>query len=583
MRRVLLRNLSPKALFSLPVFLFSLSWGISTNLLNVVYNPPELYLERILILVFSHSVMFSGIFIGLKLLERMPKLAQAALMLPLILVAALMRGYTNWVMFSFIGIDSPEEMTYRVFGGLTNMGLALTFSAIAVHRIRSYTENRKKLLAESYRLLDLRRTAREQIKVSTESKLRQIRAQILDSLSLDKAESAQKSMQLITQTIDNVVRPISQQIENEQLLTYSSPEEVKKVKLNWTEAFLGALDPKFLNPVAVTLCTIIGAFTFISTTNTLEDTIKLLALALVGTWGLVSLTKRVLLEAHSRLPKPVVKGLWIVLVPVPGIGVSLLSLLVTLETPNPFAFLLIGPYFVTGLSILFSLTGSSQAMADVASQRLEENTQKLAWEVARVSGEHRRLQRSLSHLVHGRIQSGLTSSLLRLKQAVESGPESLAKVEKVIHHELVQLINSASLDDLENSPTLQNVIGRINQTWEDIAKSTLELNGITEDEISKDAILLANLAELIPELAFNAIKHGGANRVEFGLSLMTSNAVEILCNDNGERPADSGRVGLGTKLLDECALEWTRGPLEEGGGTTTKVVLPFAPSEPAKD
>lgn len=579
MRDLLVRNLNPRALFSLPVFLFSLSWGITTNLLNIVYNPPELYLERILILVLSHSVMFTGIFLGLKVLELLPKLAQAMLMVPLILIAAMMRGYTNWVMFSFIGIDSPDDLTYRVFGGLTNMGLALTFSAIAVHRIRNYTENKKRLLAESYRLLDLRKTAREQIKVSTESKLREIRFQILESLSLDKAASAEKSMQLITQTIDSVVRPLSQQIENEQLLTYSSPEEVTKVKLNWREAFLGALDPKFLNPVAVTVCTIIGAFAFISTTNTLEDTLMLLALALVGTWSLVTIVKWVLLQAQSRLPKSVAIGLWILLIPVPGIGVSLLSLLVTLQTPNPYAFLLIGPYFVTGLSILFSLTGSSQARGKAVSQRLEENTQKLAWEVARVSGEHRRLQRSLSHLVHGRIQSGLTSSLLRLKQAVESGPESLAKVEKTIRNELVQLINAANLDDLEGVPTLENVISRINQTWEDIATITSELEGVSEEELSRDPVLLTNLAELIPELAFNAIKHGGANNVDFTLGLATEITVQLTCTDNGERPADSGRVGLGTKLLDECALRWRREPLQEGIGTTTEVMLPYSPME----
>lgn len=575
MRNFLVRNLSPKALFSVPVFLFSLSWGISTNLLNVVYNPPELYLERILILVFSHLVMFSGIFLGLSVLRLIPELAQSLLMLPLILVAAMMRGYTNWVMFSLIGIDSPEELTYRVFGGLTNMGLSLTFSAIAVHRIRSYTDNRKRLLAESYRLLELRKIARVQMKVSTDSKLREIRSQILESLSLNKAGSATRTINLISQTIDNVVRPLSQQIENEQLLPYSSPEDVKKVKLNWREAFLGAIDPKFINPVAVTLCTIIGAFTFITTTNTLEDTIKLLALALVGTWSLVTSVKWVLLQAQVLLPKPVVTGLWVVLVLVPGIGVSLLSLLVTLQTENPYAFLLIGPYFITGLTILFALTGSSQEIANATSQRLEENAQRLAWEVARVSGEYRRLNRALSHLVHGRIQSGLTSSLLRLKQAVESEPESLAQVEQKIQNELVELIESSNLEDLESVPTLQSTINRINQTWEEIAKSTLELIGISEEELSQDAVLSTNLTELLPELAFNAIKHGEAKEIEFRIEKSEEDLIRLSCLDSGSRPSDSGRVGLGTKLLDECALSWTRTTTDSG--TLTTLLLPFAP------
>jgi two-component sensor histidine kinase len=85
------------------------------------------------------------------------------------------------------------------------------------------------------------------------------------------------------------------------------------------------------------------------------------------------------------------------------------------------------------------------------------------------------------------------------------------------------------------------------------------------------------LRELLSELTFNAIKHGGANKVLFSVSLATDNTVELTCIDNGERPSDSGRVGLGTKLLDECALQWTREPLNESKGTRTEVLLPFAP------
>jgi two-component sensor histidine kinase len=85
------------------------------------------------------------------------------------------------------------------------------------------------------------------------------------------------------------------------------------------------------------------------------------------------------------------------------------------------------------------------------------------------------------------------------------------------------------------------------------------------------------LRELLSELTFNAIKHGGANKVSFSISQTSDNTVELTCTDNGERTSDSGRVGLGTKLLDECALQWRRGPLNESKGTRTEVLLPFAP------
>jgi two-component sensor histidine kinase len=88
--------------------------------------------------------------------------------------------------------------------------------------------------------------------------------------------------------------------------------------------------------------------------------------------------------------------------------------------------------------------------------------------------------------------------------------------------------------------------------------------------------LSTNLAELIPEPAFNAIKHGGANKVPFSLSLVIENTIELTCTDNGGRPADSSRVGLGTKLLYECAIMWRRRATKEAKGITTTVVLPFA-------
>jgi two-component sensor histidine kinase len=90
-------------------------------------------------------------------------------------------------------------------------------------------------------------------------------------------------------------------------------------------------------------------------------------------------------------------------------------------------------------------------------------------------------------------------------------------------------------------------------------------------------VLLATLSELYAELSFNSIKHGKATQIDFVLEKKSEDIVCLICSDNGNQSPDSGRIGLGTKLLDECALQWKRGPLKESKGTRTEVLLPFAP------
>jgi two-component sensor histidine kinase len=162
-----------------------------------------------------------------------------------------------------------------------------------------------------------------------------------------------------------------------------------------------------------------------------------------------------------------------------------------------------------------------------------------------------------------------------MKSASTLETKEFEKIESAIKSELKALVDSISLSEGNNVQNFSRIMGSLAATWEGIATSEIELKGIAEDELSGDPVLMNTLRELLSELTFNAIKHGGANKVVFSVSLATDNTVELTCTDNGERPSDSGRVGLGTKLLDECAVNWKRETAEIG--TRTTVVLPFAP------
>lgn len=565
---------NPERLFTWPVFFITLGWALSTNLLDTVYNPAGLYLERIAFVTLGHISMFLVIYLGIRLLRLLPEIARSLIMVPLIVIAAISRGFVLWVLFSWIGIDSPEVFFYRVFGPITNMGLPLLISAVALQRIRSYTETRKLLLAESYRLIELKNLAREDMRRIIDERFEQIRSDIFSSLALDSKGAPEQTMNLIGTTIDNIVRPTSHQIEAETFLLTQTSEDVKEVRLNWREAIGDSLSSSFINPVAVAATCFAAGIVFVTSSVPLAAAVFLLLLMGLGVWGTLKMARHGLSTLEARLPASLTRVLFLVFVLIAGFIVGLSSLLVTTQTANPYSLLFVAPFFATGITLLYALAGSAEAQALLANQRLEYIAKSLAWEVSRVSSEYRQLRRSLAHLLHGKIQTGLTSSLIRLKKVALEDPARLPEIEQSIQNELRELIQSANLDEVGSSLDLDKVVADLNQTWEDIAKIQLELNGVDQQALAKDQVLSSTLVELFSELSFNAIKHGKANSIQLVVKDEQPNIISLTCKDNGLRPEDSSRVGLGTKLLDECALSWER--VITDCGTETKLLLPFS-------
>jgi len=64
---------------------------------------------------------------------------------------------------------------------------------------------------------------------------------------------------------------------------------------------------------------------------------------------------------------------------------------------------------------------------------------------------------------------------------------------------------------------------------------------------------------VIPELCFNSIKHGKANELKVLIEQNSPKTIVLKVQDNGQQmEVKSSKVGLGTKLLDECAISWKR-------------------------
>ncbi len=575
MLKLLVQNLNPQVLVSRPVFFASLFWSMFAHFLDTSNNPPGSIVERASVVVIAHLAMFGTFWLLVKSISKFSQLAQSLLMLLVIAIGSSVRGVVLWWLLFELGYHAVELLGYRATVAIPVLGIPVALFAITTHRVRGYSEARRTSLVESKRLLELKKRTQENIKESAELRLQQIKQTVFASLGLDGQNGSSKSLDALNETIEKVVRPLSHQLDEEEGTFVAESTDSSKARINWIQVLKDSLLPQFIYPIAVGLSVSLSGSAFMISQYSAIEAAYLIFVSGAVPWLVLWLVKSVLLEYSTTAPNWVIRLGVVCGLLLSGFLTGSATLVATISTDNPVALFYNGQLFVLAFAMFFALASSAQAQARIISERLLETSNGLAWEVARVTDEQRQLRRALAHALHGPLQAGLTSALIRMKSASTLEPKEFEEIELAIRSELKTLVDSISLSEGNNVQNFEGIMSSLAATWEGIATSEIELKGIAEDELSGDPVLMNTLRELFSELTFNAIKHGGASRISFSIRLVSDNTIELTCTDNGERPSDSGRVGLGTKLLDECALSWTRQPAEVG--TRTNVVLPFAP------
>jgi signal transduction histidine kinase len=572
MKSFFLNNFNPSAVFSWPVFLFSLFWAIMTNFTDVDNNPPGNYLLRVASVTAAHVVAFAFLGVFQALGRLVPALVGAIAVVPTVVVASLVRGWVVFSLLNAIGHDNADLLSYRLMGSVTNVGMSIIVTAVVVHRVRSYRESRRALLAERLRLVEVREHARGRLQLMAKKTLDDVRASISTALDLQQIRPADATADRIQHTIDEIVRPVSHRLEQEQFSWEPMELDSKAESLNWRDAVSNALSADHLYPRAIALAmTAIALSTTIRNQAPLEA-VYVLGCALLGTWATLLLTRRFVRSRRTAWAEGTSMVLGAV---VAGIATGLTTLPVKLDTERPFSLVVQAPLFTLMFTVFFALAGSATKQAANATERLSETTAELAWEVARLSEEYRHARVSLARALHGKVQAGMMSSLMRLRQAIREDDKALDAVAEQARDELASLIDSLGQAVGDDAVSLATVIEDVQATWEGVATCSMAADDRAKAMVASDPIVMNALAELLPELAFNAIKHGQATVVTFALELDDERTLRMLCTDNGSRPPESGRVGLGTKLLDELALRWQR--IAKHKGTVTEVFLPFSP------
>jgi signal transduction histidine kinase len=572
--------LSPATLRSWPVFVVSLGWSTVIHFLDVSTDASENPLLRVAVVVLSHLIMFVGVWLVVGLLSRLPPIVGSLAMIPAAGAFGMLRGFVFANLLFTSGLDPEPLMSYRVFGGFASITLPMMMTAIIVKQVEDFQDTRSRLFAETARLESALAQARTTLDDDTRKRSATIRDTILGSLKRWEGTSAVEAAATIQQTMDDIVRPLSHRLESDE--SQWSPQETtqQEAKVRWREALIGLFEPRNLHPAAIAITATGFGVNFLFQHETPLEAIYALSVILGLTWvcfaGLRRVLSRVSETRQHLVPVVYIAGVFTIATII-GLTVSP----VRADSEEPFVLLFYALIFISAFAVLYSIAASASEQAREANRRLADATDQVAWEVARMSEEIRQRTQAIARDLHGRVQTGFMASLMKLHKVLESGHSDINQLTSDTIGELEKIVSSiGSLDD-EAPQSLDTIFEKVSDTWQGVATVHIDITGITVPDIERDALVSRTLTDLVPELVFNAIRHGSATEVTLTVHPTRSGALVVSCRDNGTGPEKSSRIGLGTKLLDSCSITWRR--FRHSQTTVTELTLPFFPTHSTND
>lgn len=579
------RFIRPEYLLTWPVFTVTLLWAIFLNLLDNNNNPTGHVIERAVIVLVVQVLLFAILGLGVVLLRWVPSRLIPVGLLITIVVATSSRGAALGLLMEAEGYVAESGLGFRITASLVNIGLALLLATAIVGEIRTYHQTTSRLLAEQARLGQLKAAALERVRQVDESLVASIQDELRRMIQPITGTDTDAALLVLRATIDEVVRPLSHRLER-QGRTWAPPTDVpRERRIDWRRTLSDAADPARIRPVPIAIAACFISLPAMLLNYGARQSAVLVAFVFVA--GSLALTgsRWVGIRLVRRLP-PAWKAivfLGCLYLASQLIGLGTVALMMS-GSENPTFFVRLAPIFVVGIGALIALASSARSQAGQVEQELVTVDQELRWAVARAREVERQRERTLAHVLHGKVQATLSASYLRIRLEAGAGTDSAGLLDEV-RAEIESAIDLLATEAM-HPRDLDDVMRRLQSTWTGIAEIRFAAEAGLDEALKSDPVCLTVLNDLIPELCFNAIKHCDAAHISVNVGhgsvghgsgeSGTGRTLVLEVANDGVPMNHDARPGLGTRLLDDSTLWWTRHP--EGDRLVTRACLPLDPT-----
>lgn len=534
---------------------------IATNLTLDYGREPGSFLDWFLVSFAGYLALLLGALLVRKAFNRwsVPKVVY----LPTYWLLGVLRGLTIYLVGTSVGLVNVNEVAYRLIGSGTFVFCVFPIATILVSNFKRANNALRTLqeqtLRRTNRLNSMKLEIAEQkseVAGRVSGLLMPVITDLIQRVNAAKTSDIGKQIAALRNTVDNVVRPLSQSVAREGSQLSDPRIELDRANL------IARLNPKtklqvgqlFLPGLSAFLLTLMCSSPIITFGGAANGSI-ILAVMAVATFGILAALKRVTKDLELRA----VPSVFILM-----FGYLLITLLVTATIAIVQAQLLeIAAPRLISLNVIFGLVffvaQSRYQLLQQSSAALEEVNRELELLNAQAKQELWLNRRRIATVLHGPVQAGLYASAMRLTQAKRPSKKLLQEVNR----DLSEALNALRFDQPEVT-SVRTVLREIVDVWSGVCEIYFNVPKSIYDITKRNPNAAESFVEIIREATSNAIKHGGATEIEVTAKLING-IIELHVLNNGKAPTKKeASTGYGTQILNELALDWSLQSLTEG-------------------
>jgi signal transduction histidine kinase len=540
-------------------------WAILVHFSDSLLNQSGDYFQRFIVVFTLHLLVFFTLLVATRLYINRVSPAYVPIILFLtICLVGLGRGYLFDVWLYSWEIAETLRIGFRMRSSLLNTAVSFVIVVIAIANTRRHQMIAGQLLRERARLENTKSVATEQIEQFHQTLVTSISAELKLRVENMSGKSAREFLSMLHELINKVVQPLSRNLATQNRPWTPDFISSPKLKISWRTLLSRSFNPRKVNYVTIPLLLTLIVFpTALLRSSLIEVTLGLMLTNGVAIF-LGFLFRKIYIKRHGSTLE------YFIVISVTGLSLGIASTYLTRDYENKNSLLLPGLLFYFISSMILSLISGAEEQRTAAASELKLTVEQLEWNVARIRESQRQDYRRLSRNLHDRVQAELSSKYLELEKLIAHDNLPNDQLLTVIagFHRLIDGLSNRQ----ESTDPIDVVIEKVRENWSSIAKISLESDPKILKTIEEDLLCRTSIIDVIPELVFNGIKHGKATEIDLLLELIGEERVRLSVIDNGSFEKVESATGLGTTILNEACISWTR----ERSNARTVTVTDFA-------
>lgn len=468
------------------------------------------------------------------------------------------------------GASETSELAYRLAATVATFGFGLLLCAYIVSMAREFSRNLKQLSVLS--------TERENLTISSRERVAEHRLELIETIQSILRREVLSLMNTVPQvaltrvrdTIEQVVRPISRHLVT-RLPDLSVPESPPVRRIAWISILRNIVSDNPIRPFWFAVWAAGSAWSISILRMPVLPTIAyvlavfcssfFVTLIFRAGWHWVSKFSRILRALYVSVAGVIV-----------GVGVYFCSISLLVFSGNQRTSVV--AYVVISLGIFWfvAVTASLRRAVLRSADELHVAEDQLRDALVIVNVQMREHRLALSRALHGPVQDSLTVAAFKLAKALSSNeatPQLVTEVIESIEDEIAGTgfaqINAIDIDRALTDLAL---------LWEGVVLIRTRIDEEASTTLARYPASTHTVMEVVREACSNAIRHGEASNVIIEIALGAEPmTIKVNVKNDGHPMSPTSETGVGSFLLNELTLEWSRQSMATG--TIVKAIVPL--------